>query len=181
MQRYAEQARHMHEVAVQIWVGLNSGEAVVRPIGSDLHLDYTAVGQTTHLAVRIEQLARPGTILLAAKTWRLVEGYFDVKPLGAVSVKGLSTPVETYELLRAEPVRSRLQIAAARGLIPVVGRGTGLAALHQMLERAVEGHGQVMALVGDPGAGRSRLIFELIQMQSPPGWLILESRTASYG
>jgi class 3 adenylate cyclase len=181
MQRYAEQARHTHGIAVQIRVGLNSGEAVVRAIGSDLHLDYTAVGQTTHLAARMEQLARPGTILLTAETWRLVEGYFDVKPLGAVPVKGLSTPVQTYELLRAEPVRSRLQIAAARGLTPFVGRGTELAALHQMLERAAEGHGQVVALVGEPGAGRSRLIFELIQMQSPPGWLILESRAASYG
>ena len=181
MQRYAEQARHRHGIEVQIRVGLNSGEAVVRAIGSDLHLDYTAVGQTTHLAARMEQLARPGTILLTAETWRLVEGYFDVKPLGAVPVKGLSTPVQTYELLRAEPVRSRLQIAAARGLTPFVGRGTELAALHQMLERAAEGHGQVVALVGEPGAGRSRLIYELIQMQSPPGWLILESRTASYG
>jgi class 3 adenylate cyclase/tetratricopeptide (TPR) repeat protein len=181
IQRYAEQARHTHGIEVQIRVGLNSGEAVVRAIGSDLHLDYTAVGQTTHLAARMEQLARPGAILLTAETWRLVEGYFDVKPLGAVPVKGLTTPVQTYELIRAEAARSRLQIAAARGLTPFVGRGAELAALHQMLERAAEGHGQVVALVGEPGAGRSRLIYELTQTLSPSDWLIIESRAASYG
>jgi class 3 adenylate cyclase len=181
MQGYAEQARHTHGIEVEIRVGLNSGEAVVRAIGSDLHLDYTAVGQTTHLAARMEQLARPGTILLTSETWRLVEGYFDVKPLGALPVKGLTTPVQAYELLRAEAARSRLQIAAARGLTPFVGRETELATLRHVLERAYEGHGQVVALVGEPGAGRSRLIYELIQMQSPTDWLILESRAASYG
>ena len=102
--------------------GLNSGEVVVRAIGSDLHMDYTAVGQTTHLAARMEQLARPGTTLLTADTLRLAEGYVEVTPLGPVPVKGLQEPVEVYELVRAGPVRSRLQAAAARGLTRFVGR-----------------------------------------------------------
>ena len=92
-------------------IGLHSGEVVVRSIDSDLRMDYTAVGQTTHLAARMEQLARPGTTLLTADTLRLVEGYVEVTPLGPVPVKGLQEPVEVYELLRAGPVRSRLQAA----------------------------------------------------------------------
>src|SRR5207247_5381318 len=112
----------IHGIKVQIRIGLNSGEVVVRAIGSDLHMDYTAVGQTTHLAARMEQLADPGTILLTADTLRLVEGYVEVKPLGPVPVKGLDGPVEVYELLRAGPGRSRLQAAGARGLARLVGR-----------------------------------------------------------
>jgi class 3 adenylate cyclase len=123
--RYADELRRQQGLDVQIRVGLNSGEVVVRAIGSDLHMDYTAVGQTTHLAARMEQLARPGTTLLTADTLRLVEGYVEVTPLGPVPVKGLQEPVEVYELWRAGPVRSRLQAAVARGLTRFVGRDTG--------------------------------------------------------
>ena len=98
MRRYAEEMRRAHGIEVQIRVGLNSGEVVVRAIGSDLRMDYTAVGQTTHLAARMEQLAPPGTIRLTADTLRLAEGYIEVKPLGPVPVKGLETPVEVYEM-----------------------------------------------------------------------------------
>ena len=181
VERHAKEPYRRRGLEVQIRIGLNSGEVVVRSIDSDLHMDYTAVGQTTHLAARMEQLARPGTILLTSGTWCLVEGYFEVKPVGAVPVKGLTTPVQAYELLRAEAVRSRLQVSAARGLTPFVGRATELAALRQALAWAEEGHGQVVALVGEPGVGRSRLIYEFTHLQPPPGWLIIESRAASYG
>jgi class 3 adenylate cyclase len=84
LRRYAEELRRTHGVDVQVRVGLNSGEVVVRAIGSDLRMDYSAVGQTTHLAARMEQLARPGVTLLTADTLRLAEGYVEVKPLGPV-------------------------------------------------------------------------------------------------
>jgi class 3 adenylate cyclase len=99
--QYAEELRRQQGVDVQIRVGLNSGEVVVRSIGNDLHMDYTAVGETTHLAARMEQLARLGTMLLTTDTRRLVEGYVEVKPLGPVPVKGRPEPVEVYELRRA--------------------------------------------------------------------------------
>ena len=89
IRRYTEELRRTHGVEVQIRVGLNSGEVVVRAIGSDLRMDYTAVGQTTHLAARMEQLATPGTIRLTAETLRLAEGYVEVKPIGPMPVKGL--------------------------------------------------------------------------------------------
>jgi class 3 adenylate cyclase/tetratricopeptide (TPR) repeat protein len=178
---YAEELRRRQGLDVQIRVGLNSGQVVVRAIGSDLHMDYTAVGQTTHLAARMEQLARPGTTLLAADTLRLVEGFVEVKPWGPVPVKGLASPIEVYELLRARPVRSRLQAAAARGLTRFVGRDAELEALRRTLERARQGHGQAVAVVGEPGVGKSRLFYEFLHSHRTRGWLVLESASVSYG
>jgi class 3 adenylate cyclase/tetratricopeptide (TPR) repeat protein len=179
--RYAEELRRQQGLDVQIRVGLNCGTVVVRSIGNDLHMDYTAVGQTTHLAARMEQLARPGTALLTADTLRLVEGYVEVTPLGPVPVKGLPEPVEVYELLRAGPVRSRLQAAVARGLTRFVGRETELEQLRQALARAGAGHGQVMAGVGEAGVGKSRLVYEVIHSHRTQGWRVLESASVSYG
>ncbi|MGH8063940.1 MAG: ATP-binding protein, partial [Candidatus Entotheonellia bacterium] len=179
--RYAEALRRQQGLDVQIRVGLNCGAVVVRSIGNDLHMDYTAVGQTTHLAARMEQLARPGTALLTADTLRLVEGYVEVKPLGPVPVKGLQEPVEVYELLRAGPVRSRLQAAVARGLTRFVGRDTELEQLRQALVRAGAGHGQVVAGVGEAGVGKSRLLYEFTRSHHTHGWLQLASNSVSYG
>jgi class 3 adenylate cyclase/tetratricopeptide (TPR) repeat protein len=179
--RYAEALRRQQGLDVQIRVGLNCGAVVVRAIGNDLHMDYTAVGQTTHLAARMEQLARPGTALLTADTLRLVEGYVEVKPLGPVPVKGLPEPVEVYELLRAGPVRSRLQAAVARGLTRFVGRDTELEQLRQALARAGAGQGQVVAGVGEAGVGKSRLLYEFTRSHHTHGWLLLASHSVSYG
>ena len=144
MARYAEDARRRHGVHLQIRVGINSGEVVVRAIGGDLRMDYTAVGQTTHLAARMEQLANPGTILLTAATLELVEGFLAVKPLGPVPVKGLAEPVEVYEVTGAGPARTRLQAAARRGLTRFVGRDAELELMRGALQRADRGHGQVV-------------------------------------
>jgi class 3 adenylate cyclase/tetratricopeptide (TPR) repeat protein len=179
--RYADELRRQQGLDVQIRVGLNSGEVVVRAIGSDLHMDYTAVGQTTHLAARMEQLARPGTTLLTADTLRLVEGYVEVTPLGPVPVKGLQEPVEVYELLRAGPVRSRLQAAVARSLTRFVGRDTELEQLCQALARTGAGQGQVVAGVGEAGVGKSRLFYEFTRSHHTHGWLLLASNSVSYG
>src|SRR3954452_11757237 len=114
VKQYAEDVRRREGLAIQIRVGINSGEVVVRSIGSDLHMDYTAVGQTTHLAARMEQVALAGSTLLAPAVLQLAEGYVQVKTLGPMAVKGLAEPIEVYELLGAGTVRSRLQAAAAR-------------------------------------------------------------------
>jgi class 3 adenylate cyclase len=113
MRRLTEELRRAHGVTVEVRVGLNSGEVVVRAIGSDLHMDYTAVGQTTHLAARMEQLASPAMTFLTADTLRLAEGYIEVRPLGAMPVKGFPTPVEAYELTGAGLRRSRLSTPAS--------------------------------------------------------------------
>ena len=120
--QYAEGIFRSQGVPIEIRVGLNSGDVVVRAIGSDLHMDYTAVGQTTYLAARMKQMATPGTILLAPATLQLAEGYVQIAPRGPVAVKGLPDPVEVYTLTGASAQRSRLHVAAARGLTRFVGR-----------------------------------------------------------
>src|SRR5262245_45580153 len=132
--RYGDEMQRAHGVPVQIRVGLNSGEVVVRAIGSDLHMDYSAIGQTTHLAARMEQIAKPGSILLTPGTLRLVEGYVRVRPIGPVAIKGLGAPVEVFELTGAASSRTRLQVSADRGLTRFVGRTTELGVLHAALE-----------------------------------------------
>jgi class 3 adenylate cyclase/tetratricopeptide (TPR) repeat protein len=181
IRRYSGEVRRAHGLEVQIRVGLNSGEVVVRAIGNDLHMDYSAIGQTTHLAARMEQLAPPGSIRLTAETLRLAEGWVQVTPLGPVPVKGLPAPVEVCELVGAGPARTRLQAFAARGLTPFVGRQMELAALHQALERAGTGHGQVVAVIGEPGVGKTRLFHEFTHVSRTQGWLLLESSSTSYG
>ena len=155
MRTYTEEVRRTRGLELRMRVGLNSGEVVVRTIGNDLHMDYSAVGETTHLAARMEQLAMPGTVRLTPATLRLMEGLVQVAALGPVPVKGLEEPVEVFELVGASGVRRRLQVAAARGLTPFVGRQHELEALHQALARAQTGHGQVVALVGEVASALS--------------------------
>jgi class 3 adenylate cyclase/tetratricopeptide (TPR) repeat protein len=178
---YAQGVFRSYGVPVQIRVGLNSGEVVVRAIGSDLHMDYTAVGQTTHLAARMEQMATPGVTLLAPATLQLAEGYIQVASRGPVAVKGLPNSIEVFELTGASASRSRLQAAAARGLTKFVGRSAELEQLAQALERAGAGRGQIVAVVGEPGVGKSRLFWEFTHSHRTQSWLIVESSSVSYG
>jgi class 3 adenylate cyclase/tetratricopeptide (TPR) repeat protein len=181
MQRYAEEVRRSHGLEMLARVGLHAGEVVVRSIGNDLHMDYSAVGQTTHLAARMEQLATPGSIRLTAATLRLVEGLVQVNALGQFPVKGLADPVEVFELVGASTIRRRLQASAAQGLTRFVGRQQELRALQQALEQAGVGHGQVVALVGEAGVGKSRLVYEFVHSHATRGWRVLESASVSYG
>ena len=181
MRTYTDEVRRTRGLELRMRVGLNSGEVVVRAIGNDLHMDYSAVGETTHLAARMEQLATPGSIRLTPATLRLVEGLVQVTALGPVPVKGLEEPVEVFELLGASGVRRRLQAAAVRGLTRFVGRDQELVAIQQALAQASAGHGQVVALVGEAGVGKSRLVYEVVHAPHAQGWLVLESASVSYG
>ena len=181
VKKYAEEVRRSHAAVVKIRVGLNSGEVVVRAIGSDLHMDYTAVGQTTHLAARMEQLADPGGIVITPDTLALVEGYVEVKSLGPVPLKGLAAPVEVYEVTGAGPARTRLQATARRGLTRFVGRDAELEQLRRAQQLAGTGHGQVAAIVGEAGVGKSRLVYEFTHSHRLQDWLVLEAVSVSYG
>jgi class 3 adenylate cyclase len=181
VQQYAVAVQRTEGIPIQMRVGLHTGEVVVRSIGSDLHMDYTAVGQTVHLAARMEQMAMPGSILITADVLRLAESYVQAAPLGPVRVKGLTEPVDAFELMGAGPVRTRLQALVARGLTRFVGRQHELDTLRQALARAQGGQGQVVALVGEPGVGKSRLFYEFTRSHRTQGWLLLESSSVSYG
>ena len=144
-------------------------------------MDYSAIGETVHLAARMEQVATPDSILLAPATLRLAEGYVQVRTLGRLEIKGLNEPVEVAELVGVGTGHSRLSAAAARGLSRFVGRETELATLRRTLEQAAAGQGQVVALVGEPGVGKSRLVWEFSHSHRSQGWLVLESGSVSYG
>jgi class 3 adenylate cyclase/tetratricopeptide (TPR) repeat protein len=177
---YAGEVLRMEDVSLAIRVGINSGEVIVRSIGSDLHMNYTAMGLTTHLAARMEQVAEPGSIYITARTLRLVEGYVVVRPLGSLHLKGVTGPVETHELLSAIPRRSRLRAAAPRDLTPFAGRDVEMKLLRHALHRAKAGQGQVVAILGEPGTGKSRLIHEFIHSEANHGLRVLEARAESF-
>jgi class 3 adenylate cyclase/tetratricopeptide (TPR) repeat protein len=179
--RYGDDVQRLHGVPLQIRVGLNSGEAVVRAIGNELHTNYAAVGQTVHLAARMEQMAKPGSILAAADTVRLARGWVDVKLLGPMTVRGLETPVEVYEIVGAPAARSRLQAAAARGLTRFVGRTAEMEILQTLLGRVRQGQDCAVALVGEAGVGKSRLLREFARAAAKAGALVLESGSIAYG
>jgi class 3 adenylate cyclase/tetratricopeptide (TPR) repeat protein len=181
VQRYSADLRGTHGVEVRIRAALNSGDIVVRAVGSDLHVDDTVVGQTMHLAARMAELAAAGTIQLTTATLRLAEGFVQAIPVKPVAVTGLNEPTEVFELIGVSAARTRLDAAAPRGLTQFVGRTTELAQLGDALDRARLGHGQVVGVVGEAGVGKSRLFRELIHSPRLHGWRVLQSAAASYG
>lgn len=179
--RYAEQLRRDRGVNLQIRVGVNSGEAVVRSIRKDdLHTDYVPVGHSTSLAARLEGLATPGSILISEHTHRLTEGYFEFKDLGAAKIKGVSEPLTIYEVLGVGPLRTRLQVSAARGLSRFVGRKKEVDYLKQIRARARTGRGQIVGVMGEPGVGKSRLFHEF-RLLSEQACLVLETFCQAHG
>jgi class 3 adenylate cyclase len=181
LRRYAEDVRRTQGLEVLLRVGLHSGGVLVRTISNDLYMNYSGVSLTTNLAARMEQLAPPGTIRVTAATLRLVEGAVRVTALGPVPVKGLAEPVDVFELVGATPVHRRLQAAVARWLRRFVGREQELMALTQALAQAGRGQGQLVALLGEAGVGKSRLVYELAPSHRTQGWRVLESAAVSYG
>jgi class 3 adenylate cyclase/tetratricopeptide (TPR) repeat protein len=180
VKKYAEEVRRSHAAMVKIRVGLNSGEVVVRTSSSDLHKHYSAVGQTTHLAAWMEQLARPGTVRLTEHTCRLVEGLVQVTSLGTMPVKGVAAPINIFELTGPGAGRTRLKAAATRGLTRFVGRNAEIAALQHALDRAGGGYGQMVAVIAEPGVGKSRLVWELTHSERVQQWRVLEGDAASH-
>src|SRR5215475_6558212 len=181
VKRYADELRRSDGPLVQIRVGINSGEVVVRSIGSDLRMDYSAVGRSTHLAARMEQIAAPGTIRLTPETLRLVEGFVEVTPLGPIPIKGLGEPIEVFDLMGAGTTRTRFEAAARRGLTRYVGRSAEMEQIRGALDRASSGRGQVVTLAGDPGVGKSRLVWEVIHSNHVDLWRVLKTGSVPSG
>ncbi len=179
--RFAENLRREKGINFQIRVGLNTGEVVLRSIRKDdLHADYVPVGHSTSLAARMQTLADPGAVVVNESTYKLTEGYFAFKPLGAVRVKGVSEPINVYEALGVGPLRTRLQLSARRGLMRFVGRQSELEQMQHALNQTVQGHGQIVAVIGEPGVGKSRLCYEF-KLLAQAGCLVLETFSVAYG
>jgi class 3 adenylate cyclase/tetratricopeptide (TPR) repeat protein len=181
VKQYAEELHRSSGIPLQIRVGLNSGEVVVYSVESDLRMDYTAVGAVTHLAARMEQMAMPGGILATKETVGAAEGYVLFKQLGEWPVKGLQYRVQVYEIVGANRHHSRFHTSVAHGLTRLVGRERELAHLFHVVDLARAGYGQVMAIVGDAGIGKSRLLWEWTHSEQMRDCLIVQSGAISLG
>jgi tetratricopeptide (TPR) repeat protein len=178
--RHAAEVRGWLGVDLEVRIGLNSGDVVVRGIGNDLRMSYSAVGRTTHLAARLEQMARPGSILISEDTLALAADYAEARPLGAQAVKGLDAPLPFYELTGASAPRLRLGRSATRGLTPFVGREADVARVLEAAADVGRGHGRVVAVVGEPGVGKSRLLYEVTQAPALGDWRVLDTRAEAH-
>src|SRR5713226_489366 len=166
---------------VEARIGATTGEVVVRSITTgEGHIEYTPIGHTANLAARMQAVAPTGSIAISGQTRRLVEGYFQLKGLGPTRVKGVSEPVEVYEVTGLGPLRTRLQRAVGRGLTKFVGREREMEALKHAAEQAKGGRGQIVAAMAEPGVGKSRLYFEF-KATSQSGWMVLETFSVSHG
>jgi class 3 adenylate cyclase/tetratricopeptide (TPR) repeat protein len=181
MRRYSGQLRQAGNMPVEARVGVNTGDVVVRSIATgDGHPEYTPIGHSTNLAARMQALAPTGSIAATDGTRKLCEGYFSFRALGPTRVKGVSEPVEVFEVTGLGPLRTRLQVAARRGLTKFVGREREMQALKHAAELAKSGHGQLVAAMGEPGAGKSRLFHEF-KLVSQSEWMTLEAFSISHG
>jgi class 3 adenylate cyclase/tetratricopeptide (TPR) repeat protein len=181
LDNYEEKIKKDYAVEFKMRIGLNSGPVIVGSIGDDLRMDYTAVGDTTNLASRIENIATPGTSLVSAKTHRLSRDFFEFEALAKIQVKGKEKPVEVYALMKAGEVETRIEAAVAKGLTRFVGRKNSMTALMDAYDKARSGLGQVVGVVGDAGVGKSRLLLELRNRLPKGNFTYLEGRSLQYG
>ncbi|NIS59173.1 MAG: AAA family ATPase, partial [Proteobacteria bacterium] len=178
---YGERIKEDCGVDFKMRIGLNSGPVIVGSIGDDLRMDYTAVGDTTNLASRMESMAEPGTIVGSGNTHKLARDFFEFKSLGEVEVKGKAEPQEAYGLIKASEVETRIAASVAKGLTKFVGRKKELEAFKEAFDKARSGSGQVVGIVGEAGVGKSRLILELSYTLPKGEYTYLEGRCLHYG
>jgi class 3 adenylate cyclase len=181
LKRYSARLREAGNLPLEARVGVNTGEVVVRSIKTgEGHTEYTPIGHTTNLASRMQALAPTGSIAISEQTRKFVEGYFALKPLGPTRVKGVSEPVNVYEVTGLGPLRTRLQRSAGRGFTKFVGRQPEIDAIARAAELAKSGRGQIVAAVAQPGVGKSRLYYEF-KAKNQLGWMVLETFSVSHG
>jgi class 3 adenylate cyclase/tetratricopeptide (TPR) repeat protein len=180
MQPYSEQIQRDRGIDFRLRLGVNTGLVVVGRIGHDLRMDYTAQGDTTNLAARLQTLAEPGTILVSEQTYRLTQGYFTFQPLGERQIKG-HAPVQVFQVTGRQAGRARIDIAAEHGLTTFVGRRRELETLEELLDKTTGGHGQIVGVFGEAGMGKSRLLLEFRRRLQQENITYLEGRCLSYG
>ena len=181
LRQYAGKLRAEGKAPIAVRVGVNTGEVVVRSIATGAgQVEYTPIGHTANLASRMQTLAMPGSVVVSENSRKLIEGYFALKPLGPTKVKGVSEPVNVYEVIGLGPLRTRLQRSAGRGLTKFVGREREMEATRNASELARAGRGQIVAAMAEAGTGKSRLFYEF-KVKNQPGWMVLETFSVSHG
>lgn len=182
LRAYSGELQAQRGFSLQMRIGLNTGMVVVGKIGDDLRMDYTAVGDTTNLAARLQQTAQPGSVVISQATYRMVSGFFETTDLGERAVKGRGA-ARAFEVIRARGHRTRLEVAEERGLTPLVGRDRELATLQELFQQVKAGQGQVVSISGEAGIGKSRLLLEFRRALAQAGEEVLwrEGRCISFG
>ena len=180
VRRYGDRLRAEGRTPIQIRVGANTGEVVVRSIATGSQVEYTPIGYTNNLASRLQMLANAGTTVISGSTEKLVEGYFSLKRLGPARLKGVEEPVEVYEVTGLGPLKTKLQRAAGRGFSKFVGRQPEMDAIARAAELARSGHGQILAAVAEPGVGKSRLLYEF-KVRNQGSFSVMEAFSVSHG
>jgi class 3 adenylate cyclase len=179
--RWSDRLRAEGRKPIQIRAGVNTGEVVVRPIKTgELQTEYTPIGHTVNLASRMQAQANAGAIVISDSTRNHVEGYFALRSLGPALLKGISDAVRIYEVAGLGPLRTRLERSAGRGLSKFVGRIQEKQAFQNASRLAASGSGQIVAVVAEPGVGKSRLFFEL-KAEAGADWTVLEASSVSHG
>jgi class 3 adenylate cyclase/tetratricopeptide (TPR) repeat protein len=181
LKAYGDDFKKKYGIDFAMRIGLNSGPVVVGSIGDDLRMDYTAIGNTTNLASRMETLARPGSILVSTATHRLVRDFFQLQSIGLVDIKGLAKPQEAYQLIKTGEVGTRIGASVAKGLTRFVGRKNSMATLMDVYSNVLTGAGQVVGMVGEAGVGKSRLLLEFVNLLAQDEFIYLEGRCLHYG
>ena len=179
---YAATLERERGLRLQMRIGINTGTVVVGRIGTDLHMEYTAIGDTINLASRLQSLARPGSVLISDSTHKSVAGFFETLELGELEIKG-HAPVRAFEVLRPHGRRARLDLAVERGLTPLVGRDRPLATFGELFTDVKAGRGQVVFVSGEAGIGKSRLLLEFRRLLAAANEEVtwLEGRCVSFG
>jgi class 3 adenylate cyclase/tetratricopeptide (TPR) repeat protein len=182
VRHYGDELQRSHGVPIQIRVGLNSGDVVLRMSGHGLHVSYTAVGMAVHLASRMEQMAKPGSVLATADTVRMAGGHIETRSIGPVKVKGFERPIDVAEIHRASTTRSRFDARPSRTMTPFLGRNGELQTmLRAFAQVEANGPSQIIAIVGEAGIGKSRLVYEFYRAIAGKNVLALDGGAAPYG
>ena len=179
--RYTTEVKREYGISFSTRMGINSGEVVVGSIGDDLRMDYTAQGHTVGLAQRMESLASPDSCYLTSATAALAGGYFALENLGEFRVKGVVEPVHVHRLIGVGTARTRFDISRAKGLSRFVGRTTDMRTLDDAVMQTAAGNGQVVGVVAEAGAGKSRLCFEFLESCRARGMRVYEGHAVAHG
>jgi class 3 adenylate cyclase len=178
---YSDRIRKSYGIAFKARIGLNSGEVLVGSIGSDFHMEYSAIGETVNLAFRMEEQAEPGSILVSGYTHNLVKEFFRFKPLGEMHLKGKKQSIQAFELKKPRGEETRFEAAKIKGLTRFIGREKELARLVETLDRASAVKSQIVGICGEPGVGKSRLLLEFRDNLATEEYTFLEGRCLHYG
>jgi class 3 adenylate cyclase/tetratricopeptide (TPR) repeat protein len=178
---YSEEMRQRYGIDFKMRIGINSGMVVVGAIGDDLRMDYTAMGDTTNLAARMETATEPGSVLVSGNIYRQTKEFFEFQTLGEIQVKGKEEKVEAYKLIRPSQVQTRIAASTVKGLTRFMGRSREMETLQEALEKVGSGEGKVVGIVGEAGVGKSRLLLEFRNLLPKDDHWYFEGRCLHYG